>query len=325
MLLAPSGAFARDAVDRILQAGLLRCAVSVAADDYSRFTTHGDLSSFGADVCRAVAASLLGDARKVVLDGYPDEAHALDAVSSGTADIDVGATPDVSHSLAYHVAFAPPVLFDEQGFLVDRRSGVTAAKQLAGKLVCFIAGTAQQEALQAWSAEQHVRIVFHEFDEMGEMEAALTTGKCDAITDFVSSLGHMRAAFHARVSDFVILPEKIAVEPFAPALPSSEPRLLAIVSDVISSLIEAERLGITQSNVAGASDDPAVQHLLGATPGIARTLGMSDLWAKRAIAAVGNYAELFSRDLGQGSALKLGRGPNTAWSAGGMLFALPLR
>jgi len=165
------------------------------------------------------------------------------------------------------------------------------------------------------------------FEEQGEMEAALVSGHCAAMTGDISQLANARAAFHGRVNNFKILPETITLDPLAPAYAQGDPRWGDIVNWVISALIQAEASGVTQINVdvMRASEDPVVSRLLTKAGGVGRALGLDDDWAVHVIKAVGNYGEIFERDLGQRSPFKLDRGINALWTKGGLMYPRPSR
>ncbi|HEY1159290.1 MAG TPA: hypothetical protein VGE83_01590, partial [Terracidiphilus sp.] len=152
-------------------------------------------------------------------------------------------------------------------------------------------------------------------------------GNCAAITADVSQLGYERIAFKSMARNFEILPDVIAKDPLAPTYRLDDPQWAAIVNWVVEALIQAEESGVTQRNLAEMkkSDDPVVQRLLGTHRGYGQYLGLDDAWAANVIEAVGNYGEIFDRDLGPESTMKLVRGPNNLWTQGGLIYALPIR
>jgi general L-amino acid transport system substrate-binding protein len=306
-----------DTLGAIEAAHTLRCGVITSAEDYSPASTHGDLSGFGADLCRAVSAALLGSANALSLTGYPDDAHGLRALHERGVDLLFGVTPDANNALPYDVMFGPTAFFDSQGFLVARKSGITDPAQLAHKLLCFITGTSQEARMNDWGAASGVKFWAHDFQERGEMDTALETGNCAAITDDVTALAQMRAGLSRPSAEFAILPKMIAIDPWAPAVRSGDVRLNAVVTDVLAALIQGEALGITAATAM--QPHQGAMTLLNPTPGIMATLGMPNGWARRAIAARGNYGEMFERDLGKNAPYLLDRGPDALFSQGGML------
>ena len=289
--------------------GVLTCGLTRSEADYSKTEAHGDLASFGLDFCRAVAAATLRDAKKIRLKSFPDEPHGLKAAGASEVALLIGATPDAASGKAFGVGFGSPVFDDGQGFLVNRKDGISSLADLARQQVCFISNTSAEIGLQTLSA-RGIRFLPFPFEEMGEMEAALVTGHCAAMTGDVSMLAVERTGFHARANDYVILSEIIGEDPFSPAYPVGDAQWAAIVNGVTAALHEADRLGVTQADATrmAGNGDPAGVQFSSWAPGIGRDLGLDDMWAIRVIAAVGNYGELFDRDLGAHSPLRLVRG-----------------
>lgn len=318
---------AGSALDHVRSVQLVACATVQVEEDYTKDDTHGSLDDLAVDLCRALAAAVLGDATKIKVTGYPDVDHALTALRLGSVDLAFGASPSASRAEHYGVVFAPPAFFDGQGFLVERESGITRFADLAEKQVCYIAGTENERRLLLAETVRGVALRHHPFEEVGEMEAALVTGHCAAMTDDVTRLAEARGAFHARSQDFVILPELIALDPMTPAYRQDDPRFGAVVGWTLAALIEAEELGLAKATIADApqTDDPVQRQLLGKAPGVGHVLGLSDDWARLAILAVGNYGEMFERDLGAHAPYRLERGPNRLWRDGGLIWAPPFQ
>jgi general L-amino acid transport system substrate-binding protein len=165
------------------------------------------------------------------------------------------------------------------------------------------------------------------FQEEGEMEAAFVTKNCAAVTADVSQLAYERIAFRSKARDFEILADVIAKDPLAPTYRLDDPQWATIVNWIVEALIQAEESGVTQANLAEMkkSDDPVIRRLLGVQRGYGQFIGLDDAWAARVIEVVGNYGEMFERDLGSRSEMKLPRGPNNLWTQGGLMYALPIR
>lgn len=324
LLLSPAPVRAGDTLSDVRTAKALACAVNNNEADYSKFQTHGNLSALGLDICKAVAAAVGVPAAPVLVH---DDPSGLQAVRSGKVALLAGGTPDLAYQSAFHVAFGPPVFMDGQGFLVHRESGIAAVADLANKQVCFLTETNAEKDLADRMALRRVAYIPFPFEETGEMEAALVTGHCGAIAAPVSELADMRTGFHARTSHYQILPDTVTQEPVVPVYRDNDPRWAAIVDWTVHALVLAEEAGITRENEADRAKNgtPEARYLLGGDAGVGRALGLDDNWARRAIEAVGNYGEVFDRDLGAGSPLRLPRGRNALWTDGGMIFAPPLR
>ncbi len=314
-------------LDKVRAAGSLTCGVVSDEDDYSEADRHGNLTRLGADLCRAMAAEILGAADRARFLTLRDEPEGLRTVRDGKVDVLFGATPDPVIGQVYKVGFGPPVFIDGQGFLVSKRSGVRTVADLAGKPVCFINAAPPEQTLYD-ALDPHLRVptTHFPFSERGEMEVALMNGHCDVVTGDVSWMAGIRASFGKHGGDFTVLPDTISIDPFSPAFRDDDPRWNALVSWTVWALLQAEAHGVTQANVAAmrTSGDPVARRLAGAMPWIAKALGIGDDGFAHAIAAVGNYGELYERDVGMGSTLRLPRGRNQLAVNGGLLWALPV-
>ncbi len=198
---------------------------------------------------------------------------------------------------------------------------------MAGKKVCFLGGTEIEVQLKSYMQREKIKLLPFPFQEEGEMEAAFVTRNCAAVTADVSQLAYERLGFKGVAKDFEILPDVIAKDPLAPAYRLDDPQWAAIVNWTVEALIQAEESGVTQANLEEMkkSDDEVIRRLLGVHRGYGQLVGLDDAWAARVIETVGNYGEMFERDLGSGSVMKLPRGANNLWTHGGLIYALPIR
>jgi general L-amino acid transport system substrate-binding protein len=327
LLIAAPIAHAGQVLDRVKAAGHVNCGVVIDQDDWSKEDTHGNLAFLGADLCRAVTAAVLGADAKVIVSPYQDEPGALEALKAGKIDMLGAATPSLQTRAHYPVAFGPTVLYDGQGFLVPTSGPVKHIGDLAGKLVCFIGGTENEAMIQPAMDARGIKIVQFPFEEIGEMEAALVGGRCATITADVTQLANMRAAFLGQKKNFSFLPELITQDPAAPAYADSDREWSQIVDWTITALIQAEDSGVTKANVEEKrnSPDPVTRRLLGTDRGPVLALGLDREWSVRAIRAVGNFGEVYDRDVGMNSPLKLDRGLTNLWDRGGLLYPNPIR
>jgi general L-amino acid transport system substrate-binding protein len=314
-------------LDRIKAAGSLPCGINTEEPEYSTQDAHGNHSAFDLDICKAVAVAVLGPNAKFTVVPYRVEQEALKALKSGEIALLATGSPNLINTAKTGFGFAPPVFFDYQGFLVNKTMGISSPKDLAGKKICFLGGTEIEDQLQGYMAREKIKWLPFSFQEEGEMEAAFVTTNCAAISADVSQLGYERIAFKGLAHNFEILPDVIAKDPLAPTYRLDDPQWATIVNWTVEALIQAEESGVTKANLAEMkkSDDPVIQRLLGTQRGYGQFIGLDDAWAARVIEAVGNYGEIFERDLGSGSVMKLARGPNNLWTQGGLMYAAPVR
>ena len=308
-LLAAS-AQAGTTLDAVRKTHALSCGAMTAVNDETKDDTHGDTSAFGADVCRAVAAAAHAS---VTVHAFPSEELALKALDAGTIALFVGGSPNPGLARKYGVSYLRPVFYDSQGLLVHKDRGIHALRDLAGKHVCFIGTTEAERHLNDATHAEGISVAPFPFEEIGEMEAALVGGSCDAETHDVSKLASGRAAFHGRVHDFEILPDMLSLDPLSPVIRTDDADWARVVDWVTATLVEAEIKGVTQANAAQkrTSADTGVQELTGARHGVQWGWSLAADWG-----------ELFTRDLGARSALRLERGVNRPWTQGGLLWGL---
>ncbi len=326
LLFAATAAHAAT-LDHIKAAGHLDCGLVTEASDETKADTHGNLSGLGQQFCRAVGAAVLGAKPQLRLHGYPTAALAYQALQRGEIDLMVGDTPQAGLARRYHVAFTQPIFFDGQGLMVHKDRGIGSLKDLAGKSVCFIGNTDADARLTAAADAAHIKIGRFPFEEIGEMEAALVDGPCAAETHDVSKLAVDRTAFHGMVRDFVILPDRLSLDPYAPVVRDDDPAWPRIVDGVLFALVQAEQAGVTQANAASlrTSTDPTILSLVGTRNADAWGLNLPGDWSAQVIETVGNYGEMLARTTGDQSLLHLPRGPNALAGRGGLVWAPPVR
>jgi general L-amino acid transport system substrate-binding protein len=311
----------------IRQRGHLVCGVSNGVAGFSAPDAQGRWHGLDVDVCRAVAAAVLGSPEKVRFTPL-NATQRFASLQSGQIDIlsrNTSWTLTRDASLGLH--FTAITFFDGQGFLVPSKLKLESARQLKGAQVCVQAGTTTEKNLSDFSRTHGLGIKPVVFDTYEAGFKALFSGRCQAYTADTSALSSIRNKEAPKPSDYAVLPELISKEPLGPAVKRGDDEWFAIVKWTIYALQEAEELGITQAKVASlaTSTDPAIQRLLGGGEDMGKLLGLDKAWALRAIQAVGHYGEVFERNVGQQSPLKLPRGPNRPWSQGGLMYAPPVR
>jgi len=311
--------------DAVRAAKHLDCGVVNEPDDWNRTDIHGNLSSLGSDICRAVAIAILGGEDGLEIHQFPDEKEALAALKSGTIHLTTTISPDTTVATRYGVGFGPPVYYDTQRFLISRAVGITELSGLRDRLICVLDFTEPERTLQDEMAARGIPFALMGHSEQGEMDAAIAVRHCAAGTAMESRLAESRANFHARTADFHFLPDRFGLEPVVPAYRYGDQKFGLIVDWTIYALIEAEALGITQANVVEAAkrEDLRASRLLGGDFATAQTLGLARDWAVKVVGSLGNYGEIFERTVGK--PYHLDRGLNRLWTDGGLMRPLPLR
>ena len=321
LLAAPVHAGPR--LDRIRQRGSIVCGVSPGIAGFSEVDRNGRYSGFEVDICRAVSAAIFGTADRVT---FVQATSIQDFLRSPDVDI-VSRRLTVSLTReAFGVMFGPIVFYDGQGFLVSKKLRAKSPRDLLGASICVDAGTPFEFTLSQYFRVNKLelkKVVLKSRDELG---TALDSGRCSAFTADVSELGAIRSGM-AKAGDFDILSELISKEPLAPLLRQDDGLFFNVVRWTVYAMIAAEEMGITAANVDRmlANDDPDRKRLLGVVAGNGKALGLDERWAYNVIKTVGNYGEMFDRNVGARSAIKLDRGLNQLWTAGGLIYAPPLR
>lgn len=322
-----SGAFAGKTLDAVKQRGLVQCGVSTGVAGFSAPDNKGQWSGFDVDVCRAVAAAVLGDAGKIKF--VPLNAQQrFTALQSGQVDVlsrNTSWTLTRDASLGLH--FTAITYFDGQGFLLPKKLKVNSAKQLKNAQVCVQSGTTTEKNLADYSKANKLGVKPVVFDTYDASLKAFFAGRCQAFTADASALASIRNKEAPNPDDYVILPELISKEPLGPLVRRGDDEWFAIVKWTIYAMQEAEEMGLTRANIdkMKASDDPAIQRLLGGGEDMGKLLGLDQQWAYRIVKHVGNYGEVFERNVGAQSVLKLPRGFNKLWNQGGLIYAPPVR
>ncbi len=315
-------------LDKVRNAGALRCGVVSTPEDWNKSDLHGPIEPLSLEMCKAVAVAALGVKARVQAVGYAGEVEAEQGLSTAAVDLVVGVTPESTAMWHWNIAFGPPVFYDGQGILVRRDAHVASLADLGGIKVCTIEGTENEKILLARTVERGIPVVALPFQEEGEMDDGFAVRHCDAVSADLSRLAQLKVSYARQVGQDRILPDLLTLAPVAPAYRRDDPQWAMIVDWTIHALVQAEASGITQANVGkqAASGDPVVQRLLGADWATSRALGLeAHDWAAQVIAVVGNYGEIYDRTLGMHAALQMPRGLNALWTSGGLMHPLPVQ
>src|ERR1700722_7634831 len=302
----------------------LACGTVQSVDDWNGEDVHGDLSALGGEICRALGAAILGDSGGLSIQAFPAEPEALNALKAGTIQLAVGISPSATVGAQFGLAFGLPVFYDSQRILVAKQSGIADLAGLRDQVVCALDMSLPERTLRDELTARNISYALQSHSEQGELDAAVAVRRCVG-TGMESRLAQSRANFHARTSDFVFLPERLALAPVVPAYPDNDRAFGRIVDWTISALIEAEALGITKDNVIESDkrEDMRADQLLGHDFATAQALGLTHDWAVKVIAATGNYGEIFERTTGK--PYQLERGVNALWTQGGLMVTMPMK
>ncbi|MES2715466.1 MAG: amino acid ABC transporter substrate-binding protein [Pseudomonadota bacterium] len=325
--LATLPAQAGKTVDAIKARGQLICGVNTGLAGFSAADSQGNWSGLDVDVCKAIAAAMLGDASKVKY--VPLNAQQrFTALQSGEIDIlSRNTTWTLTRDASLGMHFTGTTYYDGQGFMVPAKGKIKSAKQLKGATVCVQSGTTTEKNLTDFSRANKLDIKPVVFEKQEASTSAYFSGRCQAFTTDASGLASIRNKEAKNPAEHLILPELISKEPLGPSVRRGDDEFYAIAKWVVFALIEAEEYGITQANVdqMKTSADPVVGRIVGSTEDTGKLLGLDKAWAANAIKAVGNYGEIFERNVGPKSALGMPRGNNNLWNKGGFMYAPPVR
>ncbi len=325
-VMAP--AHAGKTLDAIKARGQVICGVNVGLAGFSAADSNGTWTGLDVDTCKAIAAATLGDANKVKW--VPLNAQQrFTALQSGEVDVLArNTTFTLTRDASLGLNQTAVTYYDGQGFMVPVKSKIKSAKQLKNATVCVQSGTTTEKNLTDFSKANNLGIKPVVFEKQEATNAAYFSGRCQAYTTDASGLASVRNKEAKNPADHVILPDLISKEPLGPLVRRGDDEWFAIVKWVIYGLIEAEEYGVTQANVDAMvkdSKDPVVMRLTGSGEDTGKLLGLDKEWLVRAIKAVGNYGEIFERNVGPKTPLALPRGANNLWTKGGQMYAFPVR
>ncbi len=331
--LASSGAgvaSAQSTLEIVKERGHLRCQVGQPSPGYYNLDSEGNWYGLDVSVCQAVAAAIFGDKTKLEIQSVSTQAR-FTALANGESDmLSRTATWTMTRDTQLGIDFLQPNFYDGQGFTVRVDSGITSAMELGGAKVCVTTGTTTELNLTDFSRQNNLNISAVTFEDYNVRDDTYLNGGCDAVTGDKSSMAGNISAFPVP-ADHMILPETLSKEPLASAVRHGDNQWSDIVRWSIFALINAEELGITQTNVddmKANSKDPNVLRMLGAEGNLNDGLGLEPEWAYNIIKAVGNYGEIYEAYMGNGP---LGIGIaregslNALWTDGGLMYSPPMR
>lgn len=327
LLLGASPVVAQSStLEAVKKRGQLVCGVNTGLAGFGAPDDKGNWTGLDIDFCRAVAAAIFGDGTRVRF--VPLNAkERFTALQTGEVDIlSRNTTWTMSRDTSLGLNFVGILYFDGQAFMVRKSLGLKSADELKGASICVQSGTTNELNLADFFATRGLTYRPVVYERLVEVLGAYANGRCDAFTTDSSQL----IAERTRLTDpeeHVMLPDLVSKEPLGPAVRQGDAQWSNIVRWTLFAMINAEELGVTQSNVEAqrSSSNPEIRRLLGTEGEYGKGLGLADDWAVSILSAVGNYGESFERNLGQGSPLKIARGRNALWKDGGLMYAPPVR
>ncbi|WFF41021.1 amino acid ABC transporter substrate-binding protein [Salinicola endophyticus] len=314
-------------LDNVKSNGEFKCGVSTGLTGFSSPDENGKWTGIDVEVCRAVAAAVLGDPTKVVFSPLTAKER-FTALQSGEIDVlSRNTTWTATRDNSLGLNFTGVNFYDGQGFLVRKDLGIKSAKELDGASICVQAGTTTELNMADYFKANDMKFQQVAFDTSDQTAQGFDSGRCDVLTSDSSQLAALRLQL-ADPSSVEILPERISKEPLGPVVRQGDDQWFDIVKWTLFAMLDAEELGVTSQNVDQMRDNPPnpdIARLLGKDGNYGEQMGISNDWAYNIVKMVGNYGEVFDRTVGKDSPMGLERGINALWNQGGIQYAPPIR
>jgi len=315
-----------DTLSDVQKQGFIKCGVDGGLPGFSEVGSDGIYRGIDVDVCRAVAAAVLGDAKKVKYVAL-NAKERLTALQSGEIDmLSRNTTWTETRDTSLGLSFAGVNYYDGQGFMVTKKLGVKSAKELDGASICLQTGTTTELNVADYFRSHKMKYKLVSYDTNDQVLKGYESGRCDVLTSDQSQLYGLRIKL-AKPSESIVLPEVISKEPLGPVVRKGDGKWFDIVRWSYYAMVTAEEAGVTSKNVDSMlkSNNPDIRRLLGVEGQMGENLGLSKDFAYNIIKQVGNYGEVFESTVGEGSPLKIKRGYNALWTDGGLQYAPPFR
>ena len=313
-------------LDDVKKKGFIQCGVSQGLPGFSNPDASGNWSGLDADMCKAVAAAVFGDATKVKFSPLSAKER-FTALQSGEVDVlSRNTTWTATRDTALGLNFAGVNYYDGQGFMVRKSLGVKSAMELAGAAVCTNLGTTTELNVADFFRANNMDYKLVAFEKADEVVAAYDAGRCDVYTTDQSGLAAQRIKLGSP-DDHMVLPEVISKEPLGPVVRHGDDQWLDVVKWTLFAMQEAEEMGIDSGNADAmkSSDNPGIKRLMGTEGDVGKNLGLSADWAYNIVKQVGNYGQSFEAHVGPNTTLQLPRGVNNLWNNGGLIYPMPAR
>jgi general L-amino acid transport system substrate-binding protein len=312
-------------LDTVKSRDSLKCGVTNGLTGFSSPDKQGNWEGMDVDVCRAVAAAVLGNANKITFVPTSGKTR-FTALQTGEIDMLSRVTTwTLSRDTKLGLNFAGVNLYDGQGFMVRKSLSIKDAKELNGASICMNTGTSTETNIADFFIANNLTYKTVLFEKSSEVASAYDLGRCDVYTSDKSGLAAQRLKMQ-KPDDHIILEETISKEPLGPAVRHGDDEWFDVVKWTLMALIEAEELNITQENIDSFknTNNPRIARFLGASGNNGKNLNLHPNWSANIVKAVGNYGEIYARNVGEQSLLKIPRGLNKLWRDGGILYAIPL-
>jgi len=324
--LFATGASAQATLNSVKQKGFLTCGSNTGLAGFGQPDAQGNWTGLDVDLCRAIAAAIFDDPTKVRFIPLAAKDR-FTALQSGEVDVlSRNSTMTMSRDTQLGLDFPVINYYDGQGFMVRKKLGVSSAKELNGASICTQQGTTTELNLADYFRANNMKYEVVAFATSDETFKAYDAGRCDAFTTDASGLYAERLRASAP-DDHIVLPEIISKEPLGPAVRHGDNQWGDVVRWTHYAMLNAEELGVTKANVEQMknSENPEIKRLLGTEGKFGEATGLTNDWAVRIIKHVGNYGEVFEKNVGEGSRLKIKRGQNAQWTKGGLQYGIPVR
>jgi general L-amino acid transport system substrate-binding protein len=313
-------------VAMVINRGQVICGVSGELPGFSFVDAKGNYAGLDVDICRAVAAAIFDNPQAVEFRNL-NAKERFTALQTGEIDVlSRNTTLTMGRDTGIGIRFAPIIFYDGQGLMVRQQSGIKTLKDLSGKTICMQTGTTHEQNLTDQTRKLGIKFKPIVFEDVNTVFATYAQGRCDAVSADRSALLARRSKLPNPEANF-ILPEVLSKEPLAPAVAKADPNWQSIVEWVVYAMIEAEDLGVSRANLAEKlrSPDPTLRRFFGQEGSLGQGVGLANDFTVRVIRHVGNYGEVYDRNLGPNTPLKLNRGLNNLWNKGGLLYSPPFR
>jgi len=319
--------FAGATLDAVKARGKVICGANGNRAGFSALDSKGQWKGMDVDTCKAIAAAVLGDSEKVQFVKTTTQTR-FTALQTGEVDV---LTRNVTWTLGRDtklgIDFVAPTFYDGQGFMVHKKLGVKSVKDLGGATVCVLPGSTSEKVAADVFRTHGMSYTPVVIESKKELNTAFFGGRCDVHVQSTSGLSSARATVAPNPDDYIILPGVYGKDPMGPVVRQDDAQWRDIVAWTVYAMIEAEESGVTSKNVdkMRESKDPNIARLVGTKGKLGEGLGLDNKWAYRIIKQVGNYGEIFERNVGKDSPLRLERGINALWTQGGLIYSPPFK